>query len=235
MWPFKIEHPCQFTLNLFLEMIEKAPVTFPAERKEEMEKKREVFLKDKKIACAKVEEAVVFFGRKIWPYREAWQEIYEKYGRPKEAEYFEKNLPKELHEKYFACKVKGGGHCLREYRMCGLMEKCFSPDEKFFLDQTVISTLSKTKEEVDKLVLGEKKEEYQSLFEKWSALQKTMAEKIEELKKMARANLKWRAEILDKIKTIEHGWSMIEQDITLKDVEQVIDFYAGAIESPEAY
>ncbi len=151
MWPPKLAHPCQFTLNLFLELIEKAPVTFSEERKKEIRRMCEEFLKDKKIACAKIEEASIAFGREIWPYRKAWQEMYEKYGRPKEAEYFEKELPKELHEKYFACKIKGGGHCLREYRMCGLMEKCFLPDEKFFLDQTVIKTLSRTKEEVDKL------------------------------------------------------------------------------------
>ncbi len=235
MWPFKIEHPCQFTLNLIAEMIEKAPITFPAEKKEKMKKKQADFLKDKKIACSKVEEAIAEFGKEIWPYRKSWEEMYEKYGRPHEAEYFEKNLPKELHDKYFSCKVKGGGHCLREYRMCGLMEKCFSPDEKFFLNETVISTLSQTKEEVNKLILGEKKEEYQKLFEKWGAEQKAMVAKIEELKRIANENPKWRAEILDKVKTIEQGWSIVEQDINLKDIEQVVDFYRGVIESPEAY
>jgi hypothetical protein len=235
MWPPKLEHPCQFTLNLLWIVLEKTPVTFPEERKREMKKKYDEFLKNKKVDCLKVEEAVVFFGKEIWPYRKAWQEMYEKYGRPKEAKYFEKSLPKELHEKYFSCKVKGGGHCLREYRMCGLMEKCFTPDEKFLLDQTVISTLNKTKEEVDKLVLSEKKDEYQNLFEKWKSLQKVMIEKIEELRKMANLHPKWRAEILDKIKTIERGWSLIEQDINLSDIEKVIDFYKGAIESPEAY
>lgn len=235
VWPLKIEHPCQFTLNLFLQMIEKAPVTFPVERVDKMKKQYEEYLKNKKIACTKVEEALVFFGKEIWPFRKAWQEMYEKYGRPLEAEYFEKELPKELHEKYFACKVKGGGHCLREYRMCGLMETCFNPDEKFFLDQTVISTLAKTKAYVNEIVLGQKKDEYQKLLEKWKAVQKDMEAGIEELKKMAKENSKWEAEILDKVKTIERGWSIVEQDINLKDIEQIVDFYRGAIESPEAY
>jgi len=215
---FKIKHPCQFTLNLFLQMIERAPGIFPSDRKEEMKKKYKEYLNNKKIPCEKVEETVIAFGREIWPYRKAWQEMYEKYGRPKEAEYFEKNLPKELHEKYFSCKVKGGGHCLREYRMCGLMETCFSPDEKFFLDETVIATLNKTRQEVDQLVLGEKRNEYQKLLEKWQAIQKEMEAGISQLKKMAETNLKWRAEILNKVKTIEHGWSIIEQDINLKDI-----------------
>ena len=235
MWPNKIEHPCQFILRLFGEAIEKAPATFPMERKEKIKNKYEEFLKDKKIACARIEEAAVLFGREVWPYRKAWKETYEKYGRPKEAEYFEKNLPKTLHDKYFSCKVKGGGHCLREYRMCGLMETCFTPEEKFSLDETVISALGQAKSDVDKIVLGEKKDEYQKLFDKWIAEQKIMALRVEELKKMAGANPKWQAEILDKAKTIEEGWSMIERDIALKDIEQVIDFYKGAIESPEAY
>jgi hypothetical protein len=235
MWPFKIEHPCQFTLNLFSEMIERAPVAFPAERKEEMKKKLEMFLKDKKTVCARVEEAVIFWGREIWPYRKAWQEMYENYGRPREEEYFEKKLPKSMHDKYFACKVKGGGHCLREYRMCGLMEKCFTPEEKIDLDEAVFFALLQAKKDVDSFVLKEKKEEYQKLFEKWSALQKTMIKKIEELRKMAKANPKWQAEILDKVKTIEEGWSTVEKDITLEDIEKAIDFYQGAAESPEAY
>jgi hypothetical protein len=216
-------------------MIERAPAAFSSEKKEEMQKKYEEYLKDKKIARARVEETVILFGKEIWPYHKAWQEVYEKYGRQKEAEYFEKELPKELHDKYFACKVKGGGHCLREYRMCGLMETCFDPDEKVFLDETVIKTLGKTRKDIDRLTTGSKKNEFQKLLEKWRAAQKEMAAGIEELKKMAGANPKWRAEILDKVKTIEQGWSIIEQDINLKDIEQLIDFYKGAIESPEAY
>lgn len=235
MWPFKLEHPCQFTLNIFLEMIEKAPATFPAEKKEAMKKKYEELLGDKKVACARILEALASFGREVWPHRKAWKEIYEKYGREKEAEYFEKNLPAKLHDKYFACKVKGEGHCLREYRMSGLMEKTFDSDEKFILDEMVINTLKKTKEEIDALVLGEKKEETEKLILKWSDEQKVMAGKIDELKKMAEANQKWREEILDKVKTIEEGWSLVERDITLSDIEQTVDFYKGAIESPEGY
>ncbi len=235
MWPFKIEHPCQFTLNLFLEMIEKAPVTFPAEKKEAMKKRYGEFLVDKKIACIRIDEALASFGREIWPHRKAWKEMYEKYGRAKEAEYFEKNLPAKLHDKYFACKVKGEGHCLREYRMSGLMETTFDSDEKFVLDEAVINTLKKTEEEVGALILGEKKEESRELLLKWSGEQKVMAGKIDELKKMAEANPKWREEILDKVKTIEEGWSLVERDITLGDIQQVVDFYRGAIESPEAY
>jgi len=235
MWLNKTEHPCQFTLGLLLAMIQKMPVTFPAGKKEAMEKQYEECKKDKKIACGKVENLLVSFGREMWPYQKAWQELYEKYGRVREAEYFEKQLPEALHHKYFACKVKGGGHCLREYRMCGLMETCFDPDEKFFLDETVIGALGKAKDEADKLVLGEKKSEYEKALEKWSAEQKKMETKIEELKKLAAAEPKWQAEIKEKIKTIEHGWSIMERDINLSDIQQVIDFYKGVIESPEAY
>lgn len=235
MWPFKIEHPCQFTLNLILEMIDRAPVTFPETRREEMKKKHGEFLKDKKIACEKISEAVVSFGREIWPYRKAWEEMYAKYGLPNEAKYFEAEMPVALHDKYFSCKREGAGRCLREFRMGGKMEKLFTPDEKYELDQAVIRALDRVKKEVDELVLGEKKDEYQKLFEKWSAEQKVMIDKLEELKKMAAANPKWRAEILDKIKIIEEGWSMIEKDVSLKEIDKTIEFYQGAIESPEAY
>lgn len=210
-------------------------MTFPAEKKEVMKKRYDEFLADKKIACAMVEEAIVAFGREIWPYRKAWQEIYEKYGRSREAEYFEKHLPKTLHEKYFSCKKEGGGHCLREYRVCGKMETCFTPDEKFFLDETVIAALEEAKKEVDDLVLGKKSDEYQKLFKKWSGEQKKLGTKIEELKKMAAKNQKWQAEIFDRIKTMEEGWSAVERDITMEEIEKTVDFYRGAIENPNAY
>jgi hypothetical protein len=235
MWGRKINHPCQFTLGLFAAMIEKVPAAFPAERLEAMKRQYDGYNKDKKIACAYVEKALVDFGREIWPYRKAWQEIYDKYGRAKEAEFFEKHLPEELHHKYFACKVKGGGHCLREYRMCGLMETCFNPDEKFFLDETVIKALGQAREAADKIIAGEKKDEYEEALKKWSAEQKKMEEKISELEKMAAVEPKWRAEIEEKVKTIEQGWSIMEREITLKDIQQIIDFYQGAIENPEAY
>lgn len=235
MWPTKLEHPCQFTLNLFAEMIEKAPITFPPERKEAMEKIYEEFLADKKIACAKVLDAIAVFGREVWPYRKAWWEMYEKYGRVREAEYFEKHIPEALHEKYFSCKKEGGGHCLREYRLCGKMETCFTPEEKFLLNEVVIAALEEAKKEVDNLVLGDKRGEYQELFKKWNEEQKKLGAKIDELKKMAAENSKWQAEILDKVKTMEEGWSAVERDITPEEVIKAVDFYRGAIENPEAY
>lgn len=216
-------------------MIGKIPSVFPAERKEAIKRQYEAYEKDEKISCILVERALVDFGREIWPYQKAWQELYEKYGRIREAEFFEQHLPEELHHKYFACKVKGGGHCLREYRMCGLMETCFNPDEKFFLDETVIKALGQAKEAADKIIAGEKKLEYEKAFKKWSAEQKKMEEKINELKKMAGAEPKWKAEIEEKVKTIEQGWSIMERDINFKDIQQIIDFYQGAIENPEAY
>lgn len=235
MWPLKIEHPCQFTLGLLLAMIEKAPITLPSEKKEAIKKQYDEYLKDKKITCAKVEEALVFFGKEIWPYRKAWQEMYEKYGRVLEEKYFEENLPKELHDKYFSCKKEGEGSCLREYRMCGKMETCFTPEEKFMLDETVIAALEKAKAEVDKLVLGEKKNEYDEIFAKRSDEQKIMAARVEELKNMADKNPKWQAEILEKVKTIEEGWSVVERDLTLGEIEKILEFYKGALENPEAY
>lgn len=234
MWPTKSDHPCQFTLNLFLEMIEKAPVTFPAEKKEAMKKRYEEFLADKKIACAMVLDSIDNFGKEIWPYRKAWQEIYEKYGRAREAEYFEKHIPAALHDKYFACKKEGGGHCLREYRICGKMETCFTPDEKFLLDETVIAALEEAKKEIDGLVLGEKRDEYQVSLQKWNNEQKKLEEKIGELKSLAVKNNKWQAEILDKVKTMEEGWSSVERDIDLEEVAEAVDFYRGAIENPSA-
>jgi hypothetical protein len=216
-------------------MIEKAPVTFPADKKEVMKKRYKEFLADKKIACAMVEDSIDNLGKEIWPYRKAWQEIYEKYGRVREDEYFEKHLPAGLRDKYFSCKKEGGGHCLREYRLCGKMETCFTPDEKFLLNETVITSLGEVKKEVDGLVLGEKRDEYQALFKKWSSEQKKLEDEIGELKNLAAKNPKWQAEILDRVKTMEEGWSAMERDITLEEVREAVDFYRGAIESPGAY
>ena len=57
-----------------------------------------------------------------------------------------------------------------------------------------------------------------------------MEAKIEELRALAGKDDKWREEILDKVKTLEEGWSVVERDPELLEIEKEIEYWQGTMD-----
>ena len=64
----------------------------------------------------------------------------------------------------------------------------------------------------------------------WKKQQEKIAQKIDELRALANKDAKWREEILDKVKTLEEGWSMVERDPELLEVEKEIEYWTQTME-----
>jgi hypothetical protein len=224
-------HPFHFSLSLLKSVIDNAPKVFPVRRREEMLKIYETMAANPQTTQAEIEKAIIDFGKEIWPYRKAFQEMYKRYGQAKEESLLRDKLNPELLTKFLEFLRKGGR--LEDFRHGAVFEETFTAEEKFILGQANLAVHEQIMEEIENLCQGEKKAEFQELLEEFQELEKRLLEKINILKGLANQNPKWAPEINERVRAFEEGFSFIEKTYREEDIDGVIDYYRGVIEFGE--
>jgi hypothetical protein len=224
-------HPFHFSLSLLKSVIDNAPKVFPVRRREEMLKIYETMAANPQTTQAEIEKAIIDFGKEIWPYRKAFQEMYKRYGQAKEESLIRDKLNPELLTKFLEFLRKGGR--LEDFRHGAVFEETFTAEEKFILGQANLAVHEQIMEEIENLCQGEKKAEFQELLEEFQELEKRLLEKINILKGLANQNPKWALEINERVRAFEEGFSFIEKTYREEDIDGVIDYYRGVIEFGE--
>lgn len=223
-----VAHPHQFTLNLLRSLIEGAPAAFPRPRKNEMIATYERFLDDLIAPVEEIENIAVEFGKEIWPYREAYQELYDEYGRAREEALLREGLQEELRPKYEKFLAEKG-NIERVRGQLASLDLYFTSDEQAEIVKAELVAHDKIHGELEKLVAGGKQEEYFSALEKWKKKQEQILEALTKLRGFATRSPKWGDEILAKVKTFEQGFGFLERPVGLMDVMGEIEYYEGIL------
>ncbi len=221
-------HPYQFTLNLLRSLIEGAPAAFPHARKNAMAEVYKEFADDLTVSVEKIEETAYQFGKEIWPYREAYQELYDEYGRGAEEVALRDQLPEELKPKYEKFLSEKGNIERVRGQSLGL-DLYFTPDEQAEIVRAELVAHDKIHGELERLIATEKQEEYFAALQAWQKKQAQIEEALQKLRGFASRSPKWGDEILAKVKTFEQGFGFIERPVTLMDVMGEIEYYEGIL------
>ena len=177
-----------------------------------------------------IHDALVTIGRAEFPYRHAYQELVGSVGAAELQEmvldHVEPNVKAKL-EQYLA-----NGVSLEEFVKSDVFEHELSAEERYQVQDGVLDAQEHVQEHGPKM-LEEKKAEFEALVQKWTEHEQMMQQKIDELKALAGKDAKWKEEILDKVKMFEEGWSVVERDPQLQEIEKEIEYWKGTLE-PEA-
>ncbi|MEW5902387.1 MAG: hypothetical protein AB1715_13060 [Acidobacteriota bacterium] len=221
-------HKYQFSLDLLRQAIAKAPRFFPSGRKQDMTDALAAFEADPNASQEDIEAAITAFGKEIWPYRKAFWHIHDTDGRHDENRYLAEMLSPGLRAKYE--EFLGKGYRVEDVRRGGVFEDFFTPEEKQALIETKLMAHDRVVEAIESLCVGEHKQVCEDALAGYRAEQQKIEKLIADLKAYAGRSEKWRAEILDKVKVFEAGWSGLEKEVTVDDVRGEIDYYQGVIE-----
>lgn len=223
----------QFTLDLLKQVIDKAPKFFPDERRKQMMAELAVMKKDAATPRNKIEDAIISFGKEIWPYRKSFWHVHDE-ARLEEEQYIREKLTPATREKYEQFLRKGGRiEDIKTEAQLEDLETFFSPDELTELVEAKLSAHDRVVAEVESLCAGEKKEVCVNALAEYQKEQKEIEELISQLAALGNQSEKWKAEILDKVKTFEAGWSGLEREVTAEDIKGEIDYYLGVISVTE--
>jgi len=233
-----IRHPHAYTLELLALAIRHLPPTFPAEKKKSFEERLSYFRGHPEAEFDDIQETIAELGHESWPQRRAYEDIYAVYGRPSEEAFLLQNLDQGIRDKYERFLHEGGklnhiqnATAAADIWQASPFERYFTPEEKFAVEQALLVSREAAANEINDLVLGRRKEDYGKLVEKYRVEQRRIAEKLDELRRMADVSSKWQPYILDRARTLAEGWSVVERGINERLLDRELDYWRGTLET----
>lgn len=219
-------HPHKAMLDEFKYALDHLPPTVPAEIIEEGRKLHKELLDNPEATQEQIHSAFVLIGKKEFPYRRAYEEMVESGLEKRRLELILEHLEPNVREK--VQKYLDDGISLEALVKSSMFEIDFTAEERYQLEDGILHAADHIKEEVPD-VIKEHRADYDKLVETWRKKQGKMEEKINELRALANKDPKWRDEILDKVKTLEEGWSVAERDPELLEIEKEIEYWIGTM------
>lgn len=177
---------------------------------------------------ADIESKLIEFGLEMWPYAEAYNKFYKIYGEAKERKIMQESLSKPAREALDKFVIDGGN--IESVREGDNFEHFFNSDIRAEIIAAELAAHDGVHEEMEKLLSGEKRADFEILLADFKERQAAIVKKIAELKTLAARSPERSAEILDKAKTFEEGFAYVERPPSLDDVSREIEYYVDIME-----
>lgn len=221
-------HRYEYTLDLLRQTVAKAPKFFSAERRAAMEEELRRLAADSRATQQTIEDRIIAFGREIYPHRKSFYRIHDTEGRPREQEKIRAALEPALRAKFEAF-LRGGGR-VEDVRRGGDFEQYFSPEEKAAITASKLAAHDAVVAEIETLCVGEKRSACETHLGEYTKEQEEIGRLIGALRAIGSRSERWEAEIRDKVRTFELGWSGVEHEVSADAVRAEIDYYQGVID-----
>lgn len=236
--PTTAGHPYRYTLDLFRWALDRLPPGFPGRRHDEYDRQWRNFAVQPEIDYEDIQQSISTLGKESWPFRMAYEEMYRVYGRSSEEAHLLERLDMVLRAKFEQFLHEGGklNHIAsaksgEELWKAAPFEHFFTPEEKYSLSEALVLAREAARREIVELCVGAKKEEYERLIGKYRRRQGLISDKIEELRSLAGVSGKWQSEIDDQVRHIEEGWSIVERQPDVAELDKLLEYWKGTLEA----
>jgi hypothetical protein len=220
-------HPHEYLLKEYRVSIDKLVPLSPPEVKEEAEKIYRELSADENATERQIRQALVYIGKKEYPYRKAYQALCAKDEEKRLQEAALLKLEPSLIEKMKP--VLDSGVHLTDYVNSKLFEKDLGAEEKYRVEEAILQAHDVIGKQCDDRA-KERGESYTSLVEEAKKEQDEMQKLIDQLRSMSERDPKWASEITDKADQFEEGWSIVERDPTKEEIEKEIENWGTVFE-----
>jgi hypothetical protein len=221
-------HKYQATIDLMKHVIHRLPGVFPDSRHREMENEIAMLERNPNSSIDVIEGKLIEFGAELWPYCEAYDKFYKIFGESKEREAMRQKLSAPARVSFDKFVDEGGN--IESVRDGAKFEQFFDADIKSEIIAAELEAHDGVREEMEKLIAGEKTAEFAALLSDFKEKQVALSGKIDELAALAVRSPGSSAEILDKVKMFREGFAYVEPTPSLQDVAQEIQYYVDIME-----
>lgn len=197
------------TIDIFSRLFNSAELVIPPKLRSDMEKALESLRNDLSLSLEEVEDTVILFGKKVWPYRKAFNEFI----AAQEARSGEKillaKLSRPLRKQYLAFKEQGGS--LRDLHT-GTNVTFFSTEERLSLCATFIEMKNEIRSMTLQAIKSTEKAEFERRVSKFEEIFGCIEEEMEHLSNMADEEQEYphlATEIRSQIRGFEFGFSLL--------------------------
>lgn len=205
----------------------KTPPLVPLEVKINMERTYKKMLVNFDLSLEVLEKMIIDFGKKIWPYRKAFEHFLNIYENKLGERFLVGILPLDVKKRYLEFKEYGGGfYDLRK----GGSADFFSYDERMALVRALLEINESIHKHTSQAVLVSDRTGYESCIDGFKIIFNDIERSLAELKSMAEA---WRdysdmaKEISQQILSFEYGLCLLGPPHHYQDILKAPEYYRG--------
>ncbi len=225
-----MSHPHEYLLKEFQISIDKLVPLTPKEVIDEAKKLHEELAANIASTEKQVHDALVYVGRKEFPYRKAYEELC--------AGDEEQRLQKDVFERLEPAvrekihNVTHHGVHVLDYVNSPLFEEQLTGDERYQVEQAILMAHDVLNKQCSERAT-EREKNYEELVAKWKAEEERLQGLIDTLRSFADRDAKWHDEILGRVATLEEGWSVVERDPSEEEVKKEIEYWTDVFAGEE--
>jgi hypothetical protein len=231
-------HPHAYTLDLLRLAVDQLPPGVSELDEKIFRRRLDEFAADLRVPYGEIHAVIAELGRTTWPYRQAYAELYARYGRAAEEANLLGSLDEGIRAKYERFIEEGGklNHVLGARRLNDLRQpvpfgQFFSPEERFAIAQAAVAAREAARQEIAALIEGARAEEYAILANRYRDEQRQIEARMEELAALAEVGDRHRQEIEASLQAFREGWSVVERPVTLEEVTAALNYWHGMMEA----
>lgn len=216
------------TLNIFRRLYDYLPPLVPEDVRSDMKEALEQLENNPHLTIAEVEDTMISFGKKIWPYRKAFHEIADVYEGKMGETMLLNSLPKALQKKYGAFIAHGGTY--RDFVAGSALTEFFEPEERTALSEVLVALRQHIFEHARQAALSTQKDVYLKKIAEFQQVQAEIESVFEHLHALADAEQEHpelATEIRTHVRGFEYGLAALGPQPTLEQVTGSIDYFAG--------
>jgi len=216
----------QHTLNIFKQVYRNLPPLVEGDVRRDMRQKIEEIIADEKITLEELEDFMIFYGKQIWPYVQAFEEIYHIYHEKLSEKIFLAKASKNIVRKYQTIKETGVKFL---DIFSGALHHFFSHEERIELMDLLISLKIDIRKHATQAVLTHEKERYEEKIEKYGKMVGDINSVIQDLHQFANEeddeNLS--LDVRDKVRAIEYSLAFLGPKINYHEILDLPEYYVG--------
>jgi hypothetical protein len=166
-----------------------------------------------------LEKIIMVFGKYLWPYTKAFQEIKDHHHEQMGEDFFIRQLGNNLKKKYLAYKEQGSSF---EDLYAGRQVEIFDPKERVLINQILVDTGIDVHKFAKQVAMGAHYSKYLKNIRKYKLVLKQVEIELDRLRLLAEDNKEdipgLSDEILSKVQYFEHGLCRFAPKLDLNEI-----------------
>lgn len=217
----------EHTIALCEHLYDDLPPLVPSEIKENMEKAMDQMKNNINLTLEEVENVMIFFGKQLWPYRQAYKEFYNVYEGMLGEKFFVRKLWPQLKTKYIKYTEQGGTY--RELHR-GKDLSFFSHEERAEFSMALVDVERDIDNYCRQTVSSTDQYRYEQRVQEFQKILNDIESRLGALREMSQIegeHPELVAEIEQQIKGFEHGLCLLGPRTDYDEVKNAKEHFEG--------